>query len=157
MALAAGTQFGPYELTALLGAGAMGEVYQARDKRLNRFVALKLLPSGTVGDPGQQQRFVNEAQAASRLNHPNIVTVYDISEFAGFYLIVMEYVDGKTLEELKSGGRLPATDAIQFAMQLADALEKAHSAGIVHRDLKPANIMITNDNRVKVLDFGLAK
>lgn len=157
MPLAAGTQFGPYEVIRLLGAGAMGEVYQARDQRLNRFVALKLLPSGTVGDSGQQQRFVNEAQAASRLNHPNIVTVYDISELTGFYLIVMEFVDAKTLDELKSTGELSLADAVQYAAQLADALDKAHSAGIIHRDLKPANIMVTKDKRVKVLDFGLAK
>ncbi len=161
MPLGAGTHLGPYEVLNLLGAGGMGEVYQARDKRLDRFVALKILRSSTAGDQDQQRRFIHEAQTASRLNHPNIVTIYDISEHEGLYLIVMEYVDGETLDQrlkqkLSAREGLPVSDAIKYAAQLADALDKAHSAGIVHRDLKPANIMITEDGRIKVLDFGLA-
>ncbi len=148
---------GPYEVLGLIGAGGMGEVYKARDKRLDRFVALKILFPDRMGDSDRQRRFVTEAQTASRLNHPGIVTIYDISDHEGSYVIVMEYVEGKTLENVSAGRGLPFETAGKYAAALAEALEAAHSAGIVHRDLKPSNIMITKEGRLKVLDFGLAK
>lgn len=150
-------QLGPYEVVGLIGAGGMGEVYKARDQRLDRFVALKILFSDKIRDSKRQRRFLNEARAASRLNHPGIVTIYDISENEGLYVIVMEYVEGKTLREIGAGRGLGFEQAMKYAAELADALDNAHSAGIIHRDLKPSNIMITKDGRLKVLDFGLAK
>ena len=135
----------------------MGEVYKARDSRLERIVAVKTLPADKIGDADRKRRFLLEARAAARLNHPNIVTIYDVSEEHGACLIAMEYVAGATLEKLNTGGGLPLRDALQYADQIADALAAAHAAGIIHRDLKPANIIITEDGRVKLLDFGLAK
>jgi eukaryotic-like serine/threonine-protein kinase len=155
MAFAAGDCIGPYEILALVGAGGMGEVYKARDTRLHRVIALKTLPAAEVAD--RKRRFLVEAQAASRLNHPNIVTIHDISEENGICFIAMEYVAGSTLEHANSGGGLPLKQAMKYAAEIADALAAAHSAGIIHRDLKPANIIITEDGRVKLLDFGLAK
>jgi serine/threonine protein kinase/tetratricopeptide (TPR) repeat protein len=157
MALRSGIHFGPYEILALLGVGGMGEVYQARDTRLNRVVALKFLPPDKVADPDRRRRFMHEAQATSALNHPNIVTVHDIGESDDTAFIVMEFVRGRTLDELIGGRGLPVSDAIRYAAEIADALAAAHAAQIIHRDLKPANVMVTEDGRVKVLDFGLAK
>ncbi|MGA7408886.1 MAG: protein kinase [Bryobacteraceae bacterium] len=157
MALRSGTRFGPYEILSLLGVGGMGEVYQARDTRLNRVVALKFLPPDKVADPDRRRRFINEAQATSALNHPNIITIHDIAEADGAAFIVMEFVRGRTLDDLIAGGALPVREATRYAAEVSDALAAAHAAGIIHRDLKPANIMITEEGRVKVLDFGLAK
>jgi serine/threonine protein kinase len=157
MAFAAGVCIGPHEILALLGAGGMGEVYKARDTRLRRIIALKTLPAEKVADADRKRRFLVEAQAASRLNHPNIVTIHDISEENGVCYIAMEYVAGTTLEQANSSGGLPLKQAMKYAAEIADALAAAHSAGIIHRDLKPANIIITEDGRVKLLDFGLAK
>jgi len=157
MAFAAGVRLGPYEILALLGAGGMGEVYKARDTRLNRIIALKTLPAAKVADADWKRRFLHEAQAASRLNHPNIVTVHDISEENGVCFMAMEYVAGITLERTNTGSGVPLKCAMKYAAEIADALAAAHSAGILHRDLKPANIIITEDGRVKLLDFGLAK
>ena len=146
-----------YQLVEKLGAGGMGEVYKARDTRLNRFVAMKVLPEAMSADPERRRRFVHEAQAASALNHPNIVTIYDIVSDAGIQYLVMEYVNGKTLLELVPQGGLTAPLTIRYAIQMADALSAAHAAGIIHRDLKPANVMVTASGLVKLLDFGLAK
>jgi eukaryotic-like serine/threonine-protein kinase len=157
MTFAAGVRFGPYEIIALLGQGGMGEVYKARDTRLHRLIALKTLPTENVADADRKRRFLIEAQAASRLNHPNIVTIHDISEENGVCFIAMEYVAGITLEQANTSGGLPLKDAMKYAVEIADALVAAHSAGITHRDLKPANVIITEDGRAKLLDFGLAK
>src|ERR1700733_3392073 len=157
MSLAIGTQIGPYEILAPLGAGGMGEVYKARDTRLRRLVALKLLSGGRIADAEWRRRFLVEAQAASRLNHPNIITIYDISEENGVLSLAMEYVAGMTLERAIGSDDLLSDSLLRYAKEIADALAVAHSAGIIHRDLKPANIMINEDGRVKLLDFGLAK
>lgn len=146
-----------YHLVEKLGAGGMGEVYKARDTRLNRFVAMKVLPAALSADPERRRRFVHEAQAASALNHPNIITIYDIVSDGGTQYLVMEYVAGKTLLELIPKDGLPVPQAIQYASQMAEALSAAHTAGLIHRDLKPANIMVTSSGLVKLLDFGLAK
>ncbi len=146
-----------YQLGEKLGAGGMGEVYKALDTRLNRFVAMKVLPEAMSADPERRRRFVHEAQAASALNHPNIITIYDIISDAGIQYLVMEYVNGKTLLELVPQGGLPAPQTTRYAIQMADALSAAHAAGIIHRDLKPANVMVTGSGLVKLLDFGLAK
>src|ERR1035438_6456585 len=146
-----------YRLLEKLGAGGMGEVYKARDTRLNRFVAMKVLPAGMAADPERRRRFVHEAQAASALNHPNIITIYDIVNDGDTQYMVVEYVDGKTLLELTPKDGLPVPQAIQYASQMVEALGAAHAAGIVHRDLKPANVMVTGTGLVKLLDFGLAK
>jgi serine/threonine-protein kinase len=135
----------------------MGEVYRARDPRLHRDVALKVLPRALVADPGRRERFVQEARAASALEHPHIAVVHEIGEFEDTTFIVMELVRGEPLSALLSGGPLSAPRAIGLALEVAEALARAHESGIVHRDLKPANIMITTDGHVKVIDFGLAK
>ncbi len=134
MSLRPGTRFGPYEILALLGVGGMGEVYQARDTRLNRAVALKFLRSDRVADPDRHRRFANEAQAASALNHPGIITIFDISDADGAAFIVMEFVRGRTLEELIAGLR-SRMERYRYATEIADALAAAHTAGIIHRDL----------------------
>ncbi|HEY6930165.1 MAG TPA: serine/threonine-protein kinase, partial [Thermoanaerobaculia bacterium] len=157
MTLAAGTGLGPYEILSPLGAGGMGEVYKARDTRLGRSVAIKVLPQELSTDTGRLRRFEKEAQSASSLNHPNIVTVYDIGSSGSTSYIAMELVDGKTLREILADGPLPLRRLVQPAAQIADGLARAHEAGIVHRDLKPENLMITRDGFVKILDFGLAK
>ena len=146
-----------YEVQEKLGAGGMGEIYKARDPRLNRTVAIKALPAGSTGDPDRRRRFIQEAQAASGLNHPNIITIHDILSEDGNDYMVMEFVAGKTLDGVIPAGGLPVTIALRYAAQIADALAAAHAAGIVHRDLKPANIMVTDAGRIKILDFGLAK
>ena len=135
----------------------MGVVYKARDTHLDRFVAIKVLPPEKVADPDRKRRFVQEAKAASALNHPNIVTIHDIDQADGTDFIAMEYVDGKTLDQLIPRKGMRLNEALKYAVQIADALAAAHAAGIVHRDLKPANVMVTEKGLVKVLDFGLAK
>ena len=146
-----------YRVLEKLGEGGMGVVWKARDTHLDRFVAIKVLPSEKVADPDRKRRFVQEAKAASALNHPNIVHIYDISSQGELDFIAMEFVSGKTLERLIGRKGLSLNDTLHYAIQAADALAKAHAAGIVHRDLKPSNIMVTEDGLVKVLDFGLAK
>ncbi len=150
MPLRPGDKLGPYEILAPLGAGGMGEVYRARDKRLNRDVALKVLPDDFANDPARRRRFEQEARAVAALNHPNIVAIYDVGE----NFLVSELVDGQTL---RHAGKLSQRQAIDLAVQIAEGLAAAHAAGITHRDLKPENIMVTRDGRAKILDFGLAK
>ena len=157
MSLAAGTKLGPYEVLAPLGSGGMGEVYRARDTRLGRDVAIKVLPADRLSDPYRRARFVQEARAASALNHPHIVTIHEIESAEGVDFIVMELVPGDTLAQRLRRGALSPSEALRLAIPLADALAAAHAAGIVHRDLKPGNVMVTPDGVVKVLDFGLAK
>jgi len=156
MSLAAGTKLGPYEILSPLGAGGMGEVYRARDTRLGRDVAVKVLAASSTESKERTLRFEREARAASGLNHPNIVTVHDIGHQDGTTYIAMELVDGATLRE-GSAGALASRKILDIAVQIADGLAKAHAAGIVHRDLKPENVMISKDGFVKILDFGLAK
>jgi serine/threonine protein kinase len=148
MSLAAGTSLGSYEILAPIGAGGMGEVYRAKDTKLKREVALKVLPDSLASDPARMARFRREAEVLASLNHPNIAQIYGVEERA----LVMELVQGETLK-----GPLPVETALNYAKQIADALEAAHERGIVHRDLKPANIMVTAAGVIKVLDFGLAK
>ena len=155
--LAAGSRIGPYEIASLLGSGGMGEVYRAYDARLGRTVALKVLPPAVAGDPGRRQRFEQEARAASALNHPNIISVFDIGSQDGLVYIVSELIEGETLRDLLKRGALPQSRVVEIAVQVAEALAAAHAETIVHRDLKPENIMLTRDGRAKVLDFGLAK
>jgi len=157
MSLSPGTRLGPYEVLAPLGSGGMGEVYRARDPRLGRDVAVKVLPTERLADPRQRARFVREARAASALNHPHIVTIHEIESAGDVDFIVMELVPGETLARILRRGPLPTDEALRIAIPLADALAAAHAAGIVHRDLKPGNVMVTPDGVVKVLDFGLAK
>ncbi|HEY1434380.1 MAG TPA: protein kinase, partial [Thermoanaerobaculia bacterium] len=158
MTLEAGSRFGPYEILAPLGAGGMGEVYRARDAKLGREIAIKVLPSATASDGDRRQRFEQEARAASALNHPNILTIHDIGEADGALYIAMELVEGKTLREVLASGEPVATKRLlDLAVQTAEGLAKAHGAGIVHRDLKPENLMVSKDGYVKILDFGLAK
>jgi Tol biopolymer transport system component len=157
VALAAGTRVGPYEIVALIGAGGMGEVYRARDPRLNRDVAIKVLPPVFSSDPERLKRFEQEARAAAALNHPNILSVFDIGENASSPYIVSEVLDGQTLRGRIGGGPVPVRKALEYAIQIARGLTAAHEKGIVHRDLKPDNVFVTTDGRVKILDFGLAK
>jgi serine/threonine protein kinase/Tfp pilus assembly protein PilF len=155
--LRAGSRLGPYQIVALLGKGAMGDVYRARDTRLGRDVAIKVLPSALSADPDRLRRFEQEARAASALNHPNILTVHDVGTVGSTPYITMELVEGKTLREMLVSDRLPVKKLLSLVTQLAAGLSKAHAAGIVHRDLKPENVMVTADGAVKILDFGLAK
>jgi eukaryotic-like serine/threonine-protein kinase len=157
MELRPGTRLGPYEVIAPLGSGGMGEVYRARDTRLGREVAVKVLPAERLSDPARRARFVQEARAASALNHPNIVTIHEIESVEGIDFIVMELVPGCTLDDLIPQQGMRLGEALRIAIPLADALAAAHAAGIVHRDLKPGNVMVRPDGVVKVLDFGLAK
>ena len=156
-ALSAGAKLGNFEIVELLGRGGMGEVWRARDTRLKRDVAIKVLPVGLARDPERIARFEREARAASALNHPNIVAVYDIGCDNGTYWIASELVSGDTLRRMIEAGPLPAPKAVGIATQVAAGLAAAHAAGLVHRDLKPDNIMVTRDGHVKILDFGLAK
>jgi Tol biopolymer transport system component/tRNA A-37 threonylcarbamoyl transferase component Bud32 len=157
MALAPGSKLGPYDVISLIGAGGMGEVYRARDPRLNREVAIKVLPADRVGDNERRRRFVQEAHAASALNHPHIVTIYEIESADGIDFIVMEYVRGKSLDALIPRHGMRLGEVLRIAIPVADALAAAHARGIVHRDLKPANVIVSTDGTVKVVDFGLAK
>src|SRR6266852_1917484 len=157
MALTSGTKLGPYEIISALGAGGMGEVYRARDTKLGRDVALKLLPDTFTHDPERLARFRREAQVLAALNHPNIAAIYGLEEAQDAQFLVLELVDGKTLAHRIADGPVPVDEAIAIARQIAEALGAAHDKGIVHRDLKPSNIGITRDGDVKVLDFGLAK
>ena len=157
MALTAGTRLGVYEVIAAIGAGGMGEVYRARDTRLNRDVAIKALPAPFASDPERVARFEREAQLLAALNHPHIAAIYGIEEQEGSRFLVLELVEGESLAARLASGPVPQNDALEIAREIADALEAAHEKGIIHRDLKPANVMLTAGGRVKVLDFGLAK
>ena len=157
MPLTTGTRLGPYEIVSPLGVGGMGEVYRARDSRLKRDVAIKILPETFASDPDRLSRFQREAEALASLNHANIAAIYNIEEANGSRFLVLELVEGDTLADRIQRGPVPANDALQIAKQIADALEAAHEKGIIHRDLKPANIKVMADGKVKVLDFGLAK
>lgn len=152
-----GTKVSHYEVVEKLGAGGMGDIYKAQDSRLNRFVAIKVLSAASAGDPERRRRFIQEAQAASALNHPNIITIYDIVSQNNTEFMVMEFVSGTTLADMIPNTGLSTAKTLQISVQVASALQAAHAAGIVHRDLKPANIMVTNSGLVKILDFGLAK
>jgi eukaryotic-like serine/threonine-protein kinase len=156
-ALVAGSKVGAYEILALLGAGGMGEVYRARDTRLDREVAVKVLNASFSNDPYRLKRFEQEARATSALNHPNILSIYDVGKLDGMPYLVTELLEGEDLRAILNGGRLPARKAIDYAMQIAHGLAMAHGKGIIHRDLKPENLFINKDGRVKILDFGLAK
>jgi eukaryotic-like serine/threonine-protein kinase len=157
MPLSPSTRFGPYEILAPLGAGGMGEVYRARDTRLNRDVALKVLPAEVSADPARRARFEQEARAAAALNHPNIVGTHDVGDQDGVFYIVSELVPGDTLAALLEQGPLPIKKLLDLSVQLADGIAAAHAARITHRDLKPANVIVTPEGRAKILDFGLAK
>ena len=156
MSLASGTRLGPYEIVAGIGAGGMGEVYKARDTRLNRAVAIKVLPEALASDPQFRERFDREARAISQLTHPHICTLYDVGDGGGTAFLVMEYLEGETLEQRLRKRAMPLDEALRIAIQIADALSVAHRGGIVHRDLKPGNVMLTRSG-AKLLDFGLAK
>ena len=155
--LTAGSKLGPYDITGAIGAGGMGEVYSARDARLNREVAIKILPASFSTDADRLRRFAQEAKAAAALNHPNILAIYDIGEERGAPYVVSELLEGETLRDRLRSGPLSSRKAIEYAQQIAQGLAAAHDKGIVHRDLKPENLFITHDGRVKILDFGLAK
>src|SRR6202521_3774760 len=157
MPLTAGVRLGPYEILAPLGAGGMGEVYRARDTRLGREVAVKVLPESLNADPDRLRRFEQEARAASALNHPNILTVHDFGQQNGSPYVVSELLEGATLRERMTQESLSARKAVDYGIQIALGLAAAHEKGIVHRDLKPENVFVTRDGRVKILDFGLAK
>src|SRR5688572_24481791 len=156
MLFAEGRLLGPYEILGPIGAGGMGEVYRARDTRLNRIVAIKILPGHLSDRPGLQARFKLEATAVASLNHPHICMLYDVGHDEGVDFLVMEYLEGETLAERLNKGPLPFSTALRYAVEIADALDKTHTQGITHRDLKPSNIMLTAAG-VKLLDFGLAK
>ena len=153
----AGEQLGAYRILNQLGAGGMGEVYLAEDTRLGRQVALKLLPAEFTADPERLRRFEREARATSALNHPNIITIYEIAEVGGIHFIATEFVAGETLRQRMAGGAMKLAEALDVTMQIASALAAAHAAGIAHRDIKPENVMVRPDGLVKILDFGLAK
>src|SRR6202162_1726655 len=158
MALAAGTKLGSYEVAAQIGAGGMGEVYQAHDTKLGRDVAIKVLPEAFAHDPERLSRFQREAKMLAALNHPNIAMIFGLEHSDGVQYLVMELVSGETLQErVKRDGAVPVEEALAIAKQIAEALEAAHEKGIIHRDLKPANVKVTPEGKVKVLDFGLAK
>src|SRR5215510_2876391 len=156
MSLGPGTRLGPYEIVTPLGAGGMGEVYKANDTRLDRTVAIKVLPSHVSDDLTLRERFEREARTIAALNHPHICTLHDVGHQNGTDYLVLEHLEGQTLAERLAKGALPLDQALQYAIQIADALDKAHRQGITHRDLKPGNVMLTTAG-TKLLDFGLAK
>ena len=156
MTIAAGTKLGPYEIQSPFGAGGMGEVYRARDTRLDRTVAVKVLPSHLSENPEAKQRFDREARAISSLNHPNICTLYDVGHQDGTDYLVMEYLEGETLADRLAKGALPTEQVLKIGIEICEGLERAHRTGVVHRDLKPGNIMLTKSG-AKLMDFGLAK
>ena len=157
MSVSPGTRFGPYEIISPLGAGGMGEVYRARDKRLARDVAIKVLPPNFSTDPDRLRRFEQEARAVSALNHPNILTIYDVGDHDSSPYVVSELLEGETLRERMTRSTMPQRQVVKYSLQIANGLGAAHEKGIVHRDLKPENIFLTRDDRIKILDFGLAK
>src|ERR1043165_674257 len=157
MALSPGTRLGAYEILSLLGTGGMGEVYRARDTRLGRDVAIKILPADVAANPDRLARFEREAQVLAALNHPNVAHIHGFEDSTGVPALVMELVEGPTLADRLGRGAMTLDDALPIAKQIADGLEAAHEQGIVHRDLKPANIKVREDGTVKILDFGLAK
>ncbi|MEP6913358.1 MAG: serine/threonine-protein kinase, partial [bacterium] len=156
-ALSSGTKISRYEIRSQLGKGGMGDVYLARDRSINRDVALKVLPANFASDRERLHRFKQEAQAAASLNHPNIAHIYEIGEFEGIHFIAMEFIDGQTLRDCIHVDRADLPKLLRYLQHVAEALAKAHGVGIVHRDLKPENIMINRDGFAKLLDFGLAK
>ena len=157
MALTSGTKIGPYEIMSQLGAGGMGEVYRARDTRLERIVAIKVLPEALANDADRLQRFEQEARSLSTLSHPNLLAIYDVGTQNGLHYLVSEFLEGQTLRDRMAAGSIPQRKASEYALQIANGLAAAHDKGIVHRDLKPENIFVTRDEHVKILDFGLAK
>ncbi len=157
MTLAPASRLGAYEVLSALGAGGMGEVYRARDTRLSRDVAIKVLPAERLADEHRRRRFHQEARALSSLNHPHIVTIYEVESAGDVDFIVMEFVRGSTLDRLIPSRGLPVSQLLRIAVPVAEALAAAHARGIIHRDVKPANLMVGDDGVVKVLDFGLAK
>jgi len=157
MALTAGTRLGPYEIQSPLGAGGMGEVYRARDPRLQRDVAIKVLPAYVSRDPDRLRRFEHEARVTGALNHPNIIVVFDVGTYDGVPYLVTELLEGSTLRDRLMAGPVPPRKATEYGVQIAHGLAAAHDKGVVHRDLKPDNIFICRDGRAKILDFGLAK
>src|SRR5712672_71619 len=156
MSLAPGTKLGPYEIVAPIGAGGMGEVYRARDTRLGRDVAVKVLPEHLSSNPEIKARFEREAKTVSSLNHAHICTLHDIGREGDTDYLVMELVEGETLAQRLTKGALPLADVLKFGTQIADALDRAHRAGVMHRDLKPGNVMLTKSG-AKLMDFGLAR
>src|SRR3989442_336356 len=152
-----GTSLNQYRITASIGAGGMGEVFRAQDTRLNRDVAVKVLPKDFVADADRLRRFEQEAKTLAALNHPNVLTVFDAGVYEGAPYLVSELLEGKTLRQEMNGGTLPVRKAVDYALQIANGLAAAHNKGVTHRDLKPENIFVTKDGRVKILDFGLAK
>ena len=157
MALESGSRLGAYEILSAIGAGGMGEVYRARDSKLGREVAIKVLPEEFTQHPQKLARFEREARLLASLNHPGIATLYEVEESEGKPFLVMELVEGETLAERIGRGPIPVNEALTLAQQIAEALEAAHEKGVIHRDLKPANIKVDPEGHVKVLDFGLAK
>jgi len=157
MGLSPGTKLGPYEVLEPIGSGGMGEVFRARDTKLNRDVALKVLPDLFANDPERLARFQREAEVLASLNHPNIAQIHGLEESGDVRALVLELVEGPTLAERIAQGAIPLDEALAIARQIADALEAAHEAGVIHRDLKPPNVKVKEDGTVKVLDFGLAK
>jgi serine/threonine protein kinase len=152
-----GTRLGPYEIVAPIGVGGMGEVYRARDTRLGRDVAIKVLPAEFAADPERLRRFEQEAKAVAGLDHPNILAIHDVGTHQGAPYIVTELLEGESLRERLQDGAIPVRKAVEIAVQVAQALAAAHEKGIVHRDIKPGNVFVTRDCRVKLLDFGIAK
>src|SRR6266404_2340763 len=156
MSAKTGTRFGPYQILTSIGAGGMGEVYKARDTRLDRIVAIKVLPAHLADRAELRERFEREARTIASLNHPHICTLFDIGQQDGIDYLVMEYLEGETLAQRLQKGALPVQQVLQYAIEISDALDKAHRKGVTHRDLKPGNIMLTKTG-TKLLDFGLAK
>src|SRR5215475_12306141 len=157
MPLQPGSRLGPYEIVAPIGAGGMGEVYRAKDPRLGRDVAIKVLPASFSADADRLRRFEQEARAAGILNHPNLTAVHDIGTHEGAPYVVQELLEGETLRSTLAGGKLSTRRAVDYSLQIVHGLAAAHEKGIVHRDLKPENLFVTRDGRIKILDFGLAK
>ncbi len=157
MSLTTGTRLGVYEILAAIGTGGMGEVYRARDRKLDRDVAIKILPEALANDPDRVARFEREAKTLASLNHPNIAQIYGLEESDEIKALVMELVEGPTLADRIAEGPIPIEQALLIARQIAEALETAHERGIIHRDLKPANVKVRSDGTVKLLDFGIAK
>ena len=157
MSLAQNTRLGPYEILAPLGAGGMGEVYRAKDLRLGREVAVKVLPEAVASSPDRLARFEREARTVAGLNHPNIVTLFSVDDEDGIRFLTMELIEGQSLVSLVTPGGLPLSRILDLSIPLTDALAAAHERGVIHRDLKPGNVMMTREGRLKVLDFGLAK